>query len=340
VDNPPQTQQRAPIKGVRPDPALPEVFTRADAVRRGMTRHQVTHRARAGAWHRLRQGAFCLEQTWHLASPERRAALLACAVITCRRGTAACALSHVSAAALHGLPVPLALAGTAWITVAPGLGVTTHFDGQLRQEVATLPPGDVGLHGGLPVTSLARTAADCLRHLPTADGVAVADAALRKGLTREQLAAVLGEQQTWPLAAAARAALELVDGRRETALESRSFVVIHESGLPHPLCQVEVVAPDGRFVGRVDFVWPKHGVVGEADGLVKYSSGDAGRVVEAEKDRQAGLEALGLVVVRWGTRHLVGDPPSIAARLGAALAASPRSRFRGSMYHVAPPQDR
>ena len=219
-------------------------------------------------------------------------------------------------------------------------GARTHYDHQLREEVATLDASDVVTIAGMPVTSIARTVADCLRHLPPADGVAIADAAVRKGLPPARLAAVLQQQERWPLAAAARASLELVDGRRETALESRSFVVMHACGLPLPLSQVEVVTPDGRLVARVDFVWPRQGVVGEADGMVKYAGPDAGRVVEAEKDRQALLEALGLVVVRWGTRHLAGDPPPMVQRLGAALDASPRSRFRGRMYHVPAPPER
>ncbi len=305
-----------------------------------MTRHQVTHRVSVGGWHRLRHGAFCLTETWQRASPERRAELLARAVALCRRGSGPYALSHVSAAAMHGLPVPLHLGGTAWVTVNSASGARTHYDHQLREEVATLDASDVVTIAGMPVTSMARTVADCLRHLPPADGVAIADAAVRKGLPPARLAAVLQQQERWPLAAAARASLELVDGRRETALESRSFVVMHACGLPLPLSQVEVVTPDGRLVARVDFVWPRQGVVGEADGMVKYAGPDAGRVVEAEKDRQALLEALGLVVVRWGTRHLAGDPPPMVERLGAALETSPRSRFRGRMYHVPAPPER
>src|SRR5947199_169524 len=83
------------------------------------------------------------------ASPERRAALLARGVASCRRGSGPYALSHVSAAAVHGLPVPLHLTGTAWITVPNDPGASTHYDHLLREEVATLPPAHVVTLAGM-----------------------------------------------------------------------------------------------------------------------------------------------------------------------------------------------
>ncbi len=51
---------------------------------------------------------------------------------------------------------------------------------------------------GVPCTSVARTVADCLRHLPPPEAVALADAALRAGfVTVEQITAVLMDCH-WP----------------------------------------------------------------------------------------------------------------------------------------------
>jgi very-short-patch-repair endonuclease len=80
----------------------------------------------------------------------------------------------------------------------------------------------------------------------------------------------------------------------------------------------------------VDFAWPEACVVGEADGRSKYGE-DAIRAFEAEKDRQAELEGLGLVVVRWGSRHLDGRPPVMVRRIQEALTRSPRPRFVGRL---------
>jgi hypothetical protein len=196
-------------------------------------------------------------------------------------------------------------------------------------HVAALPDEDLQVVRGLAVTSPARTLADCLRLLPAEDAVPLVDAALRRGAsTRAEVEAVLARQYTWPFAGVAAASLALVDPRRESALESRSAVVMHRHAIPAPEPQVRILDTRGRQVARVDFAWLRWGVVGEADGRVKYS-GDAARAIEEEKDRQARLEALGLVVVRWGARHLHGDLPELVRRLRAALAAGDPERFRG-----------
>jgi hypothetical protein len=160
---------------------------------------------------------------------------------------------------------------------------------------------------GLHVTSPSRTVADCLRHQDAFDAVPIADAAVRLGLcTAEQVAAVLALQESWPYATAGRMSLGLVDGRRESPLESRSAVVMHRHDIPAPVPQVTILDDRGRFVARSDFTWLERGVVGEADGRGKYLDGDAVDTFDAEKDRQARLEALGLIVVRWNARQLVG----------------------------------
>ncbi len=147
--------------------------------------------------------------------------------------------------------------------------------------------------------------------------------------TVEEIATVLARQESWPYAAAGLAGLRLVDGRRESWLESGSAVVMHRHDIPAPVPQVTILDAHGRFVARNDFAWLDHGVVGEADGRSKYLNADAVDAFEAEKDRQARLEALGLIVVRWNARHVRGDPPPMVARLRTALGRGNRSRFTG-----------
>jgi hypothetical protein len=107
-----------------------------------------------------------------------------------------------------------------------------------------------------------------------------------------------------------------VGGRRESPLESGSSIVMHRFEPPSLKPQVSIYDQRGRFVAKVDFAWLRRGVVGEADGRGKYADGeDPLAVFDAEKDRQARLEALGLVVVRWNGRHLLGDPPVLVQRL-------------------------
>jgi hypothetical protein len=156
------------------------------------------------------------------------------------------------------------------------------------------------------------------------------DAALHARLvTVDEVRQTLAYQSGWPYAAVAALALPLVDGRRESSLESKSAVVMHQHGLPMPEAQTVIYDGRGVFVGRVDFAWLNAGVVGEADGRIKYTGRDPVAVIEAEKERQARLEALGLIVVRWGWRHLAGAPPPLVERLREALARGDASRFTG-----------
>ncbi|MGH8962686.1 MAG: hypothetical protein ACRDWT_16110 [Jatrophihabitantaceae bacterium] len=77
----------------------------------------------------------------------------------------------------------------------------------------------------------------------------------------------------------------------------------------------------GRFVGRADFYWPEFGVVGEADGRMKY---DDRTVLLAEKRRREALEALGLIVVRWHWTDVTRRPRLLGERLGVAFERGSR----------------
>ena len=292
----------------------------------GATARQLEWAVRQGRLRRLRRGVLCPAPVWAGADLPGRAALLAKAQVLASPAEPAVA-SHVTAAALLGLPVPDDAAARVWGTVPPGR--RARRDELVVQQSASLEPGEVVVVDGLPCTSPLRTVTDCLRHLPPLDAVPLADAALRAGLvTAQELEAALTERR-WPRSAAASALLPLLDGRRESVLESRSAVVMHLAGVPAPQEQVRILDAGGRFVARVDFWWPDAGVVGEADGLVKYAGDDAARVVAQEKAREARLRALGLVVVRWTAAMLHGDPPLMVVQVRAALAAGDGDRFRG-----------
>jgi very-short-patch-repair endonuclease len=307
-------------------PAIPsEVFSTDDALRHGLTQRQLEWAARTGRLHRLRSGIYCPEETWAGADPRERAVLGARAVARARRTDTPYAFSHVSAAALLELPVPQALADPVWLTVPHG---AARRGRALVQQVAQLSAEDVIDVDGLPCTAPARALADCLRHMPAEEAVALCDAALRRGdVSEAELAAVLARCR-WPRAAAATALLPLLDGRRESGLESRSAVVMHRHGIPAPRSQVRILDQRGVVIARVDFAWLDEGVVGEADGLVKYGESTARSVAE-EKQREARLQALGLIVVRWTARHLHGEPPLLVEQLCAALQHGDGSRFRG-----------
>ncbi len=314
---------------VRADVRLPVVFTLDELVRRGMTPTQVRTRVARGEFRRLRRGVYCRTADWDAATPERQHTLRAVAYAAAHGSSPSFAFSHATAAAVLELPVASPHLDVLHLTVDPSTRLATRRDGEVDRQVARLRDVDVRRAHGVPITTAARTVVDCLRRLPPRDAVAVADAALRAGLcSPDEVREVLSWQADWPFAAVAALALALVDPRRESAVESRSAVVMHEHGVPDPEPQVRILDGRRRFVARVDFAWLRYGVVGEVDGRVKYER-DTARVVEAEKDRQAQLAALGLVVVRWDPRHLHGERPVVVERVLGALAGGDGRRFRG-----------
>jgi hypothetical protein len=121
--------------------------------------------------------------------------------------------------------------------------------------------------------------------------------------------------------------LALVDGRRESWLESASVAVAHRRGYSVPESQILIHDMDGVFVGRVDHLWRRAGVIGEADGRGKYrqdvdetgaTAEQIAEIVLAERDRERGLEALGFAVARWGTADLRNYGEGLCRALAAA----------------------
>jgi hypothetical protein len=126
-------------------------------------------------------------------------------------------------------------------TVDPAAGTSTRYASDHVIEVAPLGLSEIVSVRGLPVTTPARTVADRLHHLAALDGVPIADAALHRGLvTLDGVLDVLKRQVNWPYAGIAAMSLPLVDGRRESPLESRSAVVMHRYELPPPEPQVTI----------------------------------------------------------------------------------------------------
>ena len=118
-------------------------------------------------------------------------------------------------------------------------------------------------------------------------------------------------------------AWQLADPGAESAGESVSRILMLEAGFQVPQTQKKIRMPDGRLV-RVDFFWPEVGLIGEFDGMEKYSrsrdfSGlTPARVVEEEKVREDELRALGHRVVRWTWGQMVHQRrlPEILLRAG------------------------
>lgn len=129
--------------------------------------------------------------------------------------------------------------------------------------------------GGLSVTDLDRTIIDRARYSSLESAVAMCDEALRLNLAEQgevlaQISALPRRARGWRMA---ELAVRLADRRAESPLESLSRTRMFQLGMPMPELQVEFFDASG-FIGRVDFYWPQLGIIGEADGRMKFRVAD------------------------------------------------------------------
>jgi hypothetical protein len=252
------------------------------------------------------------------------------------------AISHASAAAVHGLWRTATDDGLIHVTVA---GKPERLDASVRVHGSRLPESLVCTIEGLRVTSPPRTAVDLARGRSLPNALVALDGAMRWRLVGadervswrlrdrlvptverraalDELAAAYSSVWGWPGTRVVRQALDVVDPASESPFESWSRGWILLAALPRPELNVGIVGASGRtYFG--DFVWTDRRVVGEADGMAKYgvTAGEQRSRLGEQRRREDDLERAGWRVVRWAT----GDAgPAVVARLASALALEGR----------------
>lgn len=304
---------------------LPPVFTRQTAIAFGYTSAHVRHRVKTGVWVQLRRGILTTRQLHCRMSStsQGRHWLEVVAAITSLDAPAWA--SHGSARLLLGLPLLSRDGRTVTLTVEPASGSSRRYDG-MHVMPAGVPPQHRIEVDGLTCLSAGRTVLDTLRLRPLADGLIVADAAVRHERTNvEQLHALVRDCAGWPGNDVARSRLPLIDGRRESPLESRSAAFFVETGLPMPEPQVDIYDDWGLLLGRCDFLWRTRRVIGEADGRTKYEDDLPGsrpreQRVWAERLRHELFEGAGQYeVVRWTHDDVVRRPQWTRNRIARAF---------------------
>ena len=99
-----------------------------------------------------------------------------------------------------------------------------------------------------------------------AHGLAACDAAMRHGVTRGQLADMLGRMTSWPHSRCMRWCIEHADAGAESYLESLARDFVLELGIGRP--EVQFGLTDGHTTAFADLRVCRH--LFEADGLLKY----------------------------------------------------------------------
>jgi len=336
------------------------VFRRRQAVAAGYSRPDVERFIRNDSWVPVRHGIYTTaDRLASAATSVREAHLLAAAARRLAVGGDT-VVSHESAACFHRIDLldPLPTEPRLTLHRPAGAGrMTAH-----GLYVAQVPP-EHRLPGGR-VTTAARGVADCARTLELDAAFVTVESALRLGLDRRSIIRVLSACSGWPGANQARDLVMLADPWSESALESLARLWFVAQGLPRPFQQRNVLRLDGRFVARVDFVWPQFRTVCEVDGRVKYEDpigpADATRKANPlwrvtyddtispagssrkdnplwrEKLREDDVRDLGLEVARGTWRDRADEGAALAARLRRAFVRGQRAVGEPAYQLVAP----
>jgi hypothetical protein len=221
-------------------------------------------------------------------------------------------ISDRSAAELSDWWLPRQVDALIDVSVAPGDLVERPG---VRCHRRVLDPKDLRELDGIALTSPVRTILDLAAQLPLIDLVVVMDSALKKrACTREQLVARAQDRGVRGITRYRRA-LELCDGRSESAPETMTRLVIVLSGLPAPTPQFKVYDKHGTFVARADL--RGHGV----HAAFEYDGGGHDEPVVHARDvkRWRDLRAAGYEVFPYTAAELFGAPHRIVTDYQRAL---------------------
>lgn len=284
---------------------------------------------------RVRRGVYAPAERWRDLAPWDRYLARVHAV---RLTHPDAVFSHESAAALLGGPV---IGDPQVVHVLVGTADTSRFGGGVRTHRSGTDR-DILVADGFAITSLADTAIDLARYRHSSLGLAMGDFALRSdaALSQEELLGRNAERLSGRGRGSARWALSRATPVAETVLESISRAVIEWLGFPEP--DLQVVFRSGSGVeDRADFHWPALGVIGEADGDVKYDGryGNPVDIFRRQGHRDQRLLESVAATAHWGwvdvaavaplraTLRSVGLRP-IAPESTAELVAVRRLLFR------------
>jgi very-short-patch-repair endonuclease len=224
-------------------------------------------------------------------------------------------ISHLTAAALWGLEVPLQDRTDLRIHITVATGSAVRARGDRAVHRIPLAPGDVVDRIGLVMTTPSRTWRDLAATLSPPALLAVTDQLLRFLCTADDLDGELTRRPSGRGSARARLVLPEGDSRSESPMESVLRWILHAAGLPRPELQYVVRSAVGEFLGRADMAWPDRTVLVEFDGDVHRERG----VFVADLRRQNRLVAEGWVILRFTSADVFGRPDHVIAVIRRAL---------------------
>jgi very-short-patch-repair endonuclease len=297
--------ERGEVAVLRVAAAQHGCISRTQARNLGLSDRLISKRAASGRWQRLCPAVFRIEgapRTWR----QRLAALL----LWGERGSA---ISHRSAAALHGLARfregPLELTVTRDVR-APQAHVV--------HRSTLLSRGDLTAIDDLTVTTIERTLVDLCTAESERDIRASVDEALRRRLTTvRKLRAAVDRSKHHRGIGLLRAIVDELEGGKaptESELESRVSELLERANLPPAIRQQPLVA--GGRVRRLDFHLKGTPVVIECDGYEYHSSPAA---FARDRERNNALLARGFKVLHWTWSDVCTKPEALIQQVSEVL---------------------
>lgn len=198
----------------------------------------------------------------------------------------------------------------------------------------TLPPGRVRRHTGLPcilhwasvpslddVTTPLRTVLDCIRTLPLAEALAVADSALRTRCVDQDELIDAAKRLRGPHRRRVLQVAQLADGRSESVLESALRALLVERGIEGFVPQVLV--QDSEFSARLDLGNPELLLGLEADGFAFHGTR---RALVKDCRRQVNLTIRGWRILRFSWEDIMYDPDWVVDTIVRAAGLQPLTK--------------
>ncbi|HEX2290550.1 MAG TPA: DUF559 domain-containing protein [Pseudonocardiaceae bacterium] len=215
--------------------------------------------------------------------------------------------SHATAARVHRIAVPED-DHVQHVTVTRDLRRRNRRD--LHFHTRSIGCGEAERRDGVPVTSVARTLADVAASLDRLAAVWAIDDALRRQLcAKTDIIAVIQRWRGGAGCVMARQRLDEADGVAESILETAGRLALLDRGVPLPIPQYQLWAPDGTLVARLDGAYLREKVALEFDGADPHSLLEA---VFRDRWRQNGLPELGWTVLRFTWWDVMRDPDGVA----------------------------
>jgi hypothetical protein len=279
--------------------------TVGQAVATGFTRSEVRTRCDNGTWARAGTGLIRLPEVesddlWR--DRVRKAVVASGEYATAARYTAARWLLLAGAPTIA--PIQIAVPPERHPVERPGVKIARTI----------LTDDDVVYVDGIAVTSPLRTVVDCARYGDHVAAVCLIESAVRlECVTPQDVAAAIAAVKGQRGSARAAYALQRVDLRSESPLETRVRLLLLDDGLPYPELQLEFAVNGVR--GRIDLAYrcsgeaTFRGLAIEADGREAHTREEA---FHRDPIRQTALEEGGYLVRRFTDRHV--DMPGYVTR--------------------------